>query len=251
MDEKKIIEQYYELRSCRAVAEVNKCSAESVRRILIKNGISRTGWKVPERIGPPKRNYRYCPLTAEEKSEIISVYRRLNNQKLVAVETCHSMRTVNNVLKECGLAKGMGGNQDKQIKITDDELREEAKTLNCKEIALKYDMSEERVYRRARKLGIDIPTKYEGGKWYKRASRYGCKDFDKTITLRALIARDNGVCQICGKQTDDSDITNGHIGRMYPTLDHIIPLSKGGSHTWDNVQLAHMHCNAGKCNRMA
>ena len=112
-------------------------------------------------------------------------------------------------------------------------------------------MSEERVYRRAKKLGIDIQTKYEGGKWYNRASRYGCKDFDKSITLRALIARDNGVCQICGKPTDDCDISNGHIGRMYPTLDHIIPLSKGGTHTWDNVQLAHMHCNAGKCNRMA
>ena len=46
-----------------------------------------------------------------------------------------------------------------------------------------------------------------------------------------------------------TDIKNGHIGRHYPTLDHIIPLSKGGSHTWDNVQLAHMGCNAGKCDK--
>lgn len=35
------------------------------------------------------------------------------------------------------------------------------------------------------------------------------------------------------------------------TLDHIIPLSKGGTHTWDNVQLAHMSCNAGKCDRLS
>ena len=158
MDEKKIIKQYYELRSCRAVAEVNGCSGESVRRILIKNNIDRTGWKVPERIGPPRRNYKYFPLTAEEKSEIVDAYKKLNNQELVAKETHHSMRTVHKVLKEYGFARGSGGNQDKQIKITDDELREEAKTLNCKEIALKYDMSEERVYRRAKKLGIDIQT---------------------------------------------------------------------------------------------
>lgn len=251
MDENKIIEQYYELRSCRAVAEANGCSGESVRRILIKNGIRRTGWKAPKRCNPPKRNYRWAPLTEAEKAEIVNVYKRLNNQALVAEETHHSASTVHKVLKENGLARGTGGNQDKQIKITDSELREDAKTLTCKEIALKYGMSEEQVCRRAKKLGVTVLTKYEGGKWYNRASRYGCVKFDKTITLRALINRDNGVCQICGRPTDDSDITNGHIGRMYPTLDHIIPLSKGGAHTWDNVQLAHMHCNAGKCDRMA
>jgi 5-methylcytosine-specific restriction endonuclease McrA len=31
-----------------------------------------------------------------------------------------------------------------------------------------------------------------------------------------------------------------------PTVDHIIPLAKGGTHTWDNVQLAHWSCNSDK-----
>ena len=35
----------------------------------------------------------------------------------------------------------------------------------------------------------------------------------------------------------------------YPTVDHIVPLSKGGTHTWNNVQLAHMACNSGKCDK--
>jgi 5-methylcytosine-specific restriction endonuclease McrA len=34
-----------------------------------------------------------------------------------------------------------------------------------------------------------------------------------------------------------------------PTVDHIIPLARGGSHTWDNVQLAHHLCNSLKGDR--
>jgi 5-methylcytosine-specific restriction endonuclease McrA len=34
------------------------------------------------------------------------------------------------------------------------------------------------------------------------------------------------------------------------TLDHIIPLSKGGTHTWDNVRPAHRRCNELKGDRL-
>lgn len=34
------------------------------------------------------------------------------------------------------------------------------------------------------------------------------------------------------------------------SIDHIRPLSKGGTHTWDNVQLAHLKCNIKKGNRV-
>jgi 5-methylcytosine-specific restriction endonuclease McrA len=30
---------------------------------------------------------------------------------------------------------------------------------------------------------------------------------------------------------------------LYPSIDHIVPLAKGGNHTWNNVQLAHHYCN--------
>jgi 5-methylcytosine-specific restriction endonuclease McrA len=37
-----------------------------------------------------------------------------------------------------------------------------------------------------------------------------------------------------------------HPHAMSPVIDHIKPLSKGGSHTYTNVQAAHMRCNSSK-----
>jgi 5-methylcytosine-specific restriction endonuclease McrA len=37
---------------------------------------------------------------------------------------------------------------------------------------------------------------------------------------------------------------------LEPTLDHIIPISKGGEHSYKNVQCAHRQCNVTKNNKM-
>lgn len=72
---------------------------------------------------------------------------------------------------------------------------------------------------------------------------------DSGISIQRVYARDNGVCYLCGKRCDFSDhkITKeGYfiVGNNYPSIEHVIPLSKGGTHTWDNVRLAHMICNS-------
>lgn len=71
---------------------------------------------------------------------------------------------------------------------------------------------------------------------------------DRGITLQKLFDRDKGVCQICGEACDYSDYLirdNGVFiaGGLYPSKDHILPLSKGGKHSWRNVRLAHRACN--------
>lgn len=38
-------------------------------------------------------------------------------------------------------------------------------------------------------------------------------------------------------------------GNWYPSIDHVIPISKGGRHSWDNVKLAHRLCNSVKSNK--
>ena len=83
----------------------------------------------------------------------------------------------------------------------------------------------------------------------KRAKYYGV-DYELGITLDKLISRDNNRCHICGGACDKNDKQYGHVGPLYPTIDHVIPLAKGGAHTWDNVKLAHFDCNSHKSDHL-
>ena len=83
----------------------------------------------------------------------------------------------------------------------------------------------------------------------KRARAFGVQ-FDPTITLDGLIERDKNTCAICGKKCDINDKRWKHVGPLYPSIDHIVPMSMGGNHTWDNVQLTHLLCNVRKGNKV-
>lgn len=76
---------------------------------------------------------------------------------------------------------------------------------------------------------------------------------DKDISLEKLAKRDNNICQICGEPVDWNDYLKTDKtfrgGNKYPSIDHIRPVSLGGLHAWDNVQLAHRVCNSIKRNR--
>ena len=54
----------------------------------------------------------------------------------------------------------------------------------------------------------------------------------RSLNRRAVFARDGYQCQYCGREAE--------------SLDHVIPRSRGGSHTWDNVVAACRRCNTRK-----
>src|SRR2546423_6189820 len=56
------------------------------------------------------------------------------------------------------------------------------------------------------------------------------------VSRRAVMARDGGLCQYCGGRAD--------------SIDHVVPRSKGGEHTWENVVAACRPCNVRKRDRM-
>ena len=60
-----------------------------------------------------------------------------------------------------------------------------------------------------------------------------------------LLMRDNWRCQLCGDKVNKK-LLSPHL--MAPSLDHIIPFTKGGTHERKNVQLAHLSCNMKKHN---
>ena len=92
-------------------------------------------------------------------------------------------------------------------------------------------------------------SKIQEGKRADKIKNNG--DIDKDITLPKLYEKHKGICMICGEKCDYNDYVKnekGHFisGGKYPSIDHIIPISKGGTHTWGNVQLACRICNTYK-----
>lgn len=67
-----------------------------------------------------------------------------------------------------------------------------------------------------------------------RARKYGCKEF--VITKKNYRHLFSQRCVICGLDEN-------------PTIDHIIPLSRGGQHSIGNLQLLCMSCNSRKHNK--
>ena len=69
---------------------------------------------------------------------------------------------------------------------------------------------------------------------------------DKDITLEALYRRDSGFCYICGRKCDWNDKDGLKVFGRYPTIEHLVPVSRGGLHSWGNVRLACFDCNVKK-----
>lgn len=71
------------------------------------------------------------------------------------------------------------------------------------------------------------------------------KMVSKDITLAKLYKRDNGMCWVCGGICDYNASINSD---EYPSIDHIVAVSQGGEHSWENVRLAHRGCNLKRYN---
>lgn len=87
------------------------------------------------------------------------------------------------------------------------------------------------------------PEKIKNKKKKRRALEKGA--LSENIDLIQIYESHNWICGICHKKINKN--------LKYPnpkstSHDHIIPLSKGGAHTYSNVQPAHLDCNLRKNN---
>lgn len=78
----------------------------------------------------------------------------------------------------------------------------------------------------------------KAGKHRRRARIYAVEH--ETIKAAEIYERDGWRCGLCSGRVSKHH-TYPHP--MSASLDHIVPLSKGGTHTKDNTQLSHWSCN--------
>jgi 5-methylcytosine-specific restriction endonuclease McrA len=62
----------------------------------------------------------------------------------------------------------------------------------------------------------------------------------RALSRKNILLRDRNTCQYCGEVLPPSDLT----------LDHVIPRSRGGNSTWENLVACCHACNRQKGNRM-
>lgn len=79
----------------------------------------------------------------------------------------------------------------------------------------------------------------------KRRARLYSAGYERFDDIE-IFERDRWKCGICHKKIDKGV---QWPNRMCVTLDHIIPVSQGGSHTRANVRAAHYSCNSSRNNR--
>lgn len=68
--------------------------------------------------------------------------------------------------------------------------------------------------------------------------------FRRQVTNTFLFARDEYTCQYCGRHRSELR------GRQFLTRDHVLPVSRGGANSWENVVTSCSACNNRKGDRL-
>jgi 5-methylcytosine-specific restriction endonuclease McrA len=85
-------------------------------------------------------------------------------------------------------------------------------------------------------------TARKAGKARKRAATV------ESVNPTKVFMRDGWRCHLCGGMTDKSK--RGTMHPKAPELDHIVPLARGGEHSYANTACAHKKCNAAKSDKI-
>jgi HNH endonuclease len=94
---------------------------------------------------------------------------------------------------------------------------------------------------------VDHPGYRRAASQRRRALLRGAHITDSFIDIAILYERDHGICTLCHYAVD-ARLT--WPDKRIPTIDHYIPVTRGGDHGYANTKLAHHYCNTLKNNRL-
>lgn len=77
----------------------------------------------------------------------------------------------------------------------------------------------------------------------KMAKRAGVPRNPALVSRQEIADRDGWRCGLCGGRVSKD---RRHPDPLCPSIDHVIPLARGGTNDPDNLQLAHLRCNLRK-----
>lgn len=115
----------------------------------------------------------------------------------------------------------------------------------------KYSAATNVKHQAERKAGLRPPKRvawaesYKAGDQLRRARKIGVEY--EHFSSKEIFERDDWRCGIC-EHTVDSKLRYPHPRSA--SLDHVIPLSKGGGHTRANTRCSHLECNVRRGNQI-
>lgn len=100
------------------------------------------------------------------------------------------------------------------------------------------ERNKDRIATQARAWHKAHPQSRLNGNHRRRARVAGV--YAESVYMPELYERDKGICGLCGLD----------VSLNQASIDHIIPISIGGPHTMENVQLAHRLCNVARKDKL-
>lgn len=242
------------------------CSDECLSKLLsqqAKEQMSKTKDRFKqefERKFNDKYAGRFVYVSGYEWSESIITCKCLicGHEETITAQCVRNRKTGNQYIIKCGGCREIERDEAERVKTEEKEKRvEEREKIRNEHKELHRIEHEKRLTKQCAECGETFiaygGTSYCSDECRRRNSNrkrelkkrrvYAKGKVDTNISLKKLAKRDNYKCQLCGGIVDMSKDTNDD---WYGSIDHIVPISKGGTHTWGNVHLAHRYCNTVK-----
>ena len=129
--------------------------------------------------------------------------------------------------------------------MRDPESRREYKRRRLREDPAHVRYLDKKRYQRNREKRVALATEAV----HVRRARLAGGKVERGISRRSLRERDGEFYCYCGCKMRFRLKAKGEYDPRLAAIEHVLPISKGGSHTWDNVRLSCWECNVRQGNR--